>query len=88
MGGADAEVVRAAGAAEADLAEAVDVVVTDSIVRIAALSRWSGLDGGGIGVGRGVAVQRTVGPDLVVDAGEGVELGLQLDTGGGGWLGG
>jgi hypothetical protein len=42
VGGADAEVVHAAAAAEADLAEAVDVVVTDAIVRIAALSRWGG----------------------------------------------
>jgi hypothetical protein len=33
-------------------------------------------------------VQRTVGPDLVVDAGKGVELGLQLGDRGGGWLSG
>jgi hypothetical protein len=44
VGGADAEVVHAAGAAEAGLAEAVDVIVTDPIVRIAALRfpRFSG----------------------------------------------
>jgi hypothetical protein len=29
-----------------------------------------------------------VGPDLVVDASEGVQLGLQLGEGDGGWLGG
>ena len=88
VGGADAEVVHPAGAAEADLAEAVDVVGADPVVRIAALSGWGGFDGGGIGLGWGGAVQCPVGSDLVVDVGEGVELGLQLGDGGGGWLGG
>ena len=88
VGGADAEVVHPAGAAEADLAEAVDVVVADPVVRIAALSGWGGFDGGGVGLGWGGAVQCPVGSDLVVDVGEGVELGLQLGDGGGGWLGG
>ena len=37
VGGADAEVMHAAGAAEADLAEAVDVVVADAVVRRGAL---------------------------------------------------
>jgi hypothetical protein len=55
VGGADAEVVHAAGAAEAGLAEAVEVVVTDLIVRIAALSGWGGFDGGEMGVGWGGA---------------------------------
>ena len=58
VGGADAEVVHAASAAEADLAEAVDVVVANPVVRMGALSRWAGLDGGGIGLGWGGAVQR------------------------------
>ena len=80
--------VHAAGSAEADLAEAVDVVVADSVVRIAAVCGWNGLDGGGVGVGWGGAVQGSVGSDLVVDASEGVELGLQLGHGGGGWLSG
>jgi hypothetical protein len=40
--GANAEVMHAAGAAETDLAEAVDVVLTDAVVRIVALSRWGG----------------------------------------------
>jgi hypothetical protein len=84
VGGADAEVVHAAGAAEADLAEAVEVVVVDAVVRPAVLSGWGGLDGGGIGLGRGGAMERTMGQDLVVDAGEGVQLGLQLGHGGGG----
>jgi hypothetical protein len=88
VGCADAEVVHAAGAAEADLAEAVDVVVADPIVRIAALSGWGGFDGGAIGLGWGGAMERTMGPDLVVDAGKRVELGLQLGDGGGGWLSG
>ena len=78
MDGADAEVVHAAGAAEADLAEAVDVVVADAVVRIVALSSWGGLDGGGIGLGWGGAMERTMRPDLVVDAGEAVQLGLQF----------
>jgi hypothetical protein len=85
---ANAEVVHAAGAAKADLAEAVDVVIADAVVRIAALSTWAGFDGGGIGVGGGGATERPVRPDLVGDAGEGIELGLQFGDGGGGWLGG
>jgi hypothetical protein len=78
MDGADAEVVHAAGAAEADFAEAVDVIIADAVVGIVALSRWGGLDGGGISMGRGGAMERTMRSDLVVDAGEAVELGLQL----------
>ena len=88
MGGADAEMMHAAGAAEADLAEAVDVVVADPVVRLAGLAGWGGLDGGSVGLGRGGAMQRRMGPDLVVDAGEGVQLGLQLGDGGGRGLGG
>ena len=86
VGGADAEMVHAAGSAEADLAEAVDVVVADSVVRIGAVCGWDGLDRGGIGVGRGGTAQGTMGPDLVIDASKGVELALQLGDGGGGWL--
>jgi hypothetical protein len=56
VGGADAEVVHAAGATEADLAEAVDVVVADPVVRPGVLVEWGGFDGGGIGLGRGCAV--------------------------------
>ena len=52
-------------AAEADLAEAVDVVVADPIVRLGGLVERSSLDGGGIGLGRGGAVERTMGPDVV-----------------------
>jgi hypothetical protein len=33
-------------------------------------------------------MERTMQSDLVVDAGEAVELGLQLGEGGGGWLSG
>jgi hypothetical protein len=88
VAGADAEVVHAAGAAQADLAEAVDMVGADPVVRLAALAGRGGFDGGDIGLGRGGAVERTVGPDLVVDASEGVQLGLQLGEGDGGWLGG
>ena len=86
VGGADAEVVHAAGPAETDLAEPVDVVIADPVVRIAALSRWRGLDGSGVGLGWGGAAERTMRPDVVVDVGEGVQLGLQFGDGGGGWL--
>ena len=72
MDGADAEVVHAAGAAEADLAEAVDVAIADAVVGIVALSSWGGLDGGGLSLGRGGAMERTMRPDLVVDVGEAV----------------
>jgi hypothetical protein len=78
------EVVHAAGSAEADLAEAVDVVVAGPGRRLAGSAGWRGFDGGAIGLRRGGAMQRTVRPDLVVDAGEGVELGLQVGDGGGG----
>jgi hypothetical protein len=64
------------------------VVGADPVVRIAALSGWGGLDGGAVGLGRGGVMERTMGPSLVVDVGEGVQLGLQLGHGGGGWLGG
>lgn len=72
VGCADAEVVHAAGAAEADLAEAVDVIGADPVVRIIGSVGWSGFDGGGVGVGWGVAVECTMVPDLVVDVGEGI----------------
>jgi hypothetical protein len=85
VGGADAEMMHAAGAAKADLAEAVDVIA-DPVVRIVGLNGWSGVDGGDIGLGWGGALERPVRPDLVVDVGEGVELGLQLGHGGGGWV--
>jgi hypothetical protein len=64
VGGADAEVVHAAGAAEADLAEAVDVVVADSVVRIVCVAGWGGLDGGGVGLRWGGAVEGPVGSDV------------------------
>jgi hypothetical protein len=74
VGGADAEVVHAAGSAEADFAEAVDVAGADPVVRLGASVGWGGFDGGVIGVGWGGAVERTVWPGLVVDVGEGVEV--------------
>jgi hypothetical protein len=49
--------VHAAGAAEADLAEAVDVVVADPVVRVVAVAGWGGLDGSEIGVGRSGATE-------------------------------
>jgi hypothetical protein len=79
--------VHVAGTAKADLAEAVDVAGADPVVRVAVLGGWGSLDGGDIGLGGGGALQRTMGSDLVVDVCEGVQLGLQLGDGGGGWLG-
>jgi hypothetical protein len=52
--------VHAAGATEADLAEAVDVVVADPVVRPGVLVEWGGFDGGGIGLGRGGAMERAM----------------------------
>ena len=43
VGGADAEVVHVAGAAEADLAEAVDVIVACPVVRRGALPSGAAL---------------------------------------------
>ena len=41
VGGVDAEMMHAAGAAQADLVQAVDVVVADTVVRLAGLAGWS-----------------------------------------------
>ena len=46
VGGADAEMVHAASAAQADLAEGINVVVADTVVRLAGLTGWRGFDGG------------------------------------------
>ena len=86
VGGADAEVVHAAGAAEADLAEAVDVVIADAVVRVGVVLGWDSLDGGGVGLRRRSALEGSVRPDLVIDASEGVHLGLQFGDSGGCWL--
>jgi hypothetical protein len=80
VGGADAEMVHAPCAAQADLAEGIHVVVAGTVVRLAGLTGWRGFDGGAIGLRRGGAVKRAMGPDLVVDAGEGVELDLGIET--------
>jgi hypothetical protein len=56
--------VHVAGSAEADLAEAVDVIVADAVVRIVGLFGWGGFDGGGVGLGRGGAMEGTMPPFL------------------------
>ena len=87
VGGADAEVVHPAGAAEADFAVAVDVVGADPVVRpVGVVVGWGGFRGGGVGVGGGVAGEGPVGPEMVVEVAEPVELGLEVGEGGGGGL--
>ena len=84
--GADAEVVHAAGSADADLAAVADVVVADPVV---AGCSWAGRErfrGGLIGVGRGCPVVGAVGAVLVVVVPEPVESGLQIGQGAGGRL--
>ena len=89
VAGADAEVVHAAGAAEADLAVVVGLVVAQPVVAgVADGAGWSRFGCGGVGDRGGEPLQCPVGSKLVVDALEAVELGLQLDDGGGGGLGG
>ena len=83
-----AEVVHAAGAAEADLAVVVGLVVAQPVVAgVADGAGWSRFGCGGVGDRGGEPLQCPVGSKLVVDALEAVELGLQLDDGGGGGLG-
>jgi hypothetical protein len=88
VAGADAEVVHAAGAAEADLAVVVGSVVAQPVVAgVADGGGWSRFRCGGVGDRGGEPLQCPVGSKLVADALEAVELGLQLGDGGGRWLG-
>jgi hypothetical protein len=88
VGGADAEVVHPAGAAEADFAVAVDVVGADPVVRAVGVVGWGGFGGCGVGVGGSVAGKSPVRPVGVVEVPEPVELGLEVGEGGCGGLGG
>ena len=71
--GADAEVVHAAGPAEAHFAVVVGSVVGQPVVAgVADGGRWSCLLCGCVGGGRGEPVQRPVGSEVVVGALEAV----------------
>ena len=88
VAGADAEVVHAAGAAEAHFAVVVGAVVAQPVVAGVADGDGGWHFGyGGVGGRRGEPVQCPVGSKLVVDALEAVELGLQLLHSDGGGLG-
>lgn len=78
MVGADAEVVHASGAAEADLAAVVDVVVAQSVMgRGAGAAGRAGFREGLVGGGWGAAVEGAVWALVVVDLAEAVQLFLQ-----------
>jgi hypothetical protein len=85
VGSADADVEEPAAVAEGDLALVVDDVAADSVVVVEdAAGGGSGLGQGVVdGGGSGAVWQRAVRALLVVEAGEEVELGLELVQGGG-----
>ena len=82
---ADAQVVHAAGAADADLAAGVDVVVAQPVVAVRG-GGGPGFGPGPVGLARGGALHCPAGAVLVVVLAEGVELGLEAGQGGGGRL--
>ena len=86
VGGADAEVVHASGAAEAHFSEWVEVVVAEPVVLRAAVSGRGCFGERGVGGGWGAPIEFSVRPSLVVELAEAVELGLQLASRRGGWL--
>ena len=80
VGGADAEVVHAAGAAEAHLAVGVEPVVAQAVVAWGVpVGGWGGFGGGAVGVAGCSPVQRAVWAVLVVVLAELVELALELE---------
>ena len=88
VGGADAEVVHPAGAAEAHLAFGVEPVVAQAVVPLGrGRCCGSGFRGGAVGLAWGSAVERSVGALFVVVLAERVELLLQLGDGAGAVVG-
>ena len=88
VGGADAEVVHPAGAAEAHLAGGVEAVVAQPVVALGvSVAGRERLRCGAVGVAWCAAVKRAVRALLVVVRSELVELALQLRDGAGGWSG-
>src|ERR1700733_8634404 len=78
VGGADAEVVHAAGAADAHFALGVEPLVSDPVVSASLPVGRGGLQCGPVCLAWGLAVQRAVGALLVVMLAESVELLLGL----------
>jgi hypothetical protein len=88
VGGADAEVVHAAGAAEGHLAFGVEPVVAQAVVALGvAVGGGDGFGGGSVGVAGSAPAQGAVGAVLVVVLAEGVEVALQLGDVRGWWSG-
>jgi hypothetical protein len=86
VGGADAEVVHAAGAADGHFAFGVEPVVAEAVVGVG-VGRGGDFGGGAVGVAWGSAVQRSVWALLVVALAELIERALQLRGAGGRWTG-
>ena len=76
MGGADPEVMQAAGPAQCDLTTPVDEVVAEPEVARGAAPGRVGLRSHLVGLGRGHAPDGPVWPLFVVDEPEGIELCL------------
>jgi hypothetical protein len=85
---ADADVVEPAVVADGDDPVRVDLVVPDAVVGGRGQPGGGCFGPGGEGGGGGAPAESPVGPLVVVVAGEGVELGLELGDGGGGGLAG
>ena len=84
VGGADAEVVHAAGAAEGHAAFGVEAVVAQAVVAGGVpVGRGEGFGGRLVGLSGGLAVKSAVGALLVVDVDEAVDVGLEVGDGGG-----
>jgi len=85
VGSSDANVEEAASMSEGDLALGVDDIVADTVVLVeVAAGGGSSLGQGVVDGGRGGAVgQRAVRALLVVEAGEEIEVRLELVEGGG-----
>lgn len=81
--GAETDVVEPAVVSQGDRATSVDLVVPDPVVGGNDRSGRDGLGPGGVGLGRGAAVQGPVRPDGVVVGLEAVQLVLQPGDGGG-----
>ena len=85
VGGADAEVVHAAGVADADLAAGVDMVITQPVVAVRG-GCGASFGQGPVGLAGSGTLQCPVRAVLVVVLAEGIQLALQVWQGGGGRL--
>ncbi len=88
VGGADSEVVHAAGAAEAHFAFGVEPVVAEAVMPGGvSVAGWRGFRGGVVGLARCLTVEGSVGAAFVVVLAELVELLLELGECAGRWAG-